>query len=278
MKARALVTLLRPVNALMSAAAVFVAAYVAAGTGAPWSPVAAAALAAAAIAAAGNAANDAADAAIDRVAHPTRPIPRGDATARQAYGYAIILAAAGVAAAAFAGTGPLILAMAAVLLLAAYEWRLKESGLPGNVAVALLTGATFLMGGLAAGSVGGVILLFAALAALANLGRELAKDLEDAEADEGRRTLPRRGHAGLARGMAAGALLAGVAFSPFPYIVSENDLAWTFVPLVSLADFGFLAAAWNLRRPRLASRWAKAAMVLAMVAFFVGRLTTDVIA
>src|ERR1041385_1670901 len=146
------------------------------------------------VAAFGNVLNDVSDEDLDRLAHPARPLPSGRIGRRDAQVFAALLLAFGLWE-AFVAAGPPALGFAAAnaLLLVVYERLLKARGLAGNVLIALLVASTFAFGAVVAGApvrAWGVLWLLMAMAALANLAREILKDIEDLEADRGqRRTL-----------------------------------------------------------------------------------------
>lgn len=269
----AALALLRPGNALITATAVGAGGYLAAGGDlAPYAgPLAAAAVAGFCFTGAGNALNDLMDRAIDARAHPERPLVTGALTPGEAKGIAAGLAAVGLGAAFLAGPLPGALAVGAGLALLAYEGALKTRGLPGNLTVALLTGLPFVLGAVVVGHpFSGLAWALAALAALATLGREVLKDVQDMGADEGRRTFPKLAGAPAARRLAGGALLAAVALSPLPYLWGGDRLGLTYLALVLLADALFLLAAFH-RDPGRASATAKGAMVMGLAAFIAGR-------
>jgi geranylgeranylglycerol-phosphate geranylgeranyltransferase len=282
--AAALLQLARPLNCAIAGAAT-VAGYLLGGGG-PWWQGAAAFAATAAVTGAGNAFNDARDASLDRAAHPRRPIPSGALSVRAALATSGWLAAAAIALAALAG-GLLLAAFAAatLLLLLAYELRLKAWGLPGNVAVALLTGATFPFGATAAGlwweagaaaQAGAVAVGVAAgMAALANLARELAKDLQDLEADRGHRTtFPMRAGRGASVALA---IAAGGAAALLPLLLGDAAaLAFLLQPwalaaagtALLLADAYVLGGAAAIRRsPAGGARALRIGMAWAVLAF-----------
>lgn len=269
---RDLLALTRPLNALVTAVAAYAGALLAGAGFVPTAQVIAAAVASFAFAAAGNVRNDIGDVAIDRIAHPDRPLARGSvpvALARQA---AVGLYLIALGAAVLVSWTALSLVLVALPVMEGYERWGKARGLPGNLLVALLTAAPFVMGGLAAGHIGLAVLAVALLAALATAGREVLKDLEDVDADRGwRRTLPMRIGARRA-GLAAGAFLVGAALlSPVPWLV-ETALGASYLGAVGAADACFLVAAvTGPRHPTRGQRLAKLGMVLALVALVVGR-------
>ena len=266
--------LLRPANAAVSAAAAWVGALLAGAPFAPTLPVGAAMLAAFAFAAAGNVRNDLGDVDVDRVAHPSRPLVTGAVSARAARALAVALYAVALAAGAFVSLPGFLLVAAAVPVMEAYERWAKARGLPGNLLVALLTAAPFVLGALAAPQprVGPAVLAVAGLAALATAAREVLKDAEDVEADRPRRrTLPMRVGAGRAAALAAALLVAAVLLSPLPWAL-ESVLGATYLPAVGVADACFLvAAATGARHPGRAQRLAKLGMVAALAALVLGR-------
>lgn len=270
-------TLLRPGNAVMSAVGVGVGALVAGGPGvfaAHPVAVAAGAVAAFTFTGAGNAANDVRDVAIDRVAHPERPLVTGAVGMRAGLALTLALYALSAAAALVVGPRALALVVGALVLMEAYERGLKARGLPGNAVVGALAGAPFVMGGLAARALPLTVLTLAGLAALATVGREVLKDVEDHAADAagGRAlTLPARIGARAAARVGAAFLVVAVLLSPVPFM-QETLLGAGYLVAVAVADAGFLAAAVLAQRPARAQRLAKASMVLAMLAFVVGRL------
>jgi 4-hydroxybenzoate polyprenyltransferase len=226
-----------------------------------------AALAAVALTAAANAWNDIADVAIDARAHPRRPLPAGRVTIAAARRLAHGAAATGLALAAGANALLGALSLVVVALMRSYSPWLKQAGLVGNLTVAILGSLPFLYGGWAAGRPVAALPLMA-IAAPLHLAREVAKDLDDAEADAGiRRTLP------LAIGPRGAALVlagASIAFLLLlvPYAVARPRLAAAAVPAVALVLHGTRAA---LAGRRGSPRALKLAMLCTMGAFLVAR-------
>lgn len=270
------IALLRPLNALVAAAAALVGALLAGDPGARPIPVAAAALASFAFAAAGNVRNDVGDVALDRLAHPMRPLARGTMTLRAARTLALALYAAALALSLLVSPAGFALVLLAVPVMEGYERWGKAAGLPGNLAIGALTGAPFLLGALAVGAPGPAALAVAGLAALATVGREILKDAEDEAADRGwRRTLPVRIGARRASAVAAGFLVAAAALSILPWTL-ETVLGRSYIPAVGVADALFLAAAAvGPRDAARAQRLAKLGMVAALGALALGRLQAE---
>jgi geranylgeranylglycerol-phosphate geranylgeranyltransferase len=236
---------------------------------------------------AGNALNDYYDRFTDRVNHPKRPIPSKRIRPESARKFSVMLFAAGMLLALFIGWPRLNwltigIAGLSSLLLAAYEMRLKARGFVGNITVSWLTASLFLFGGAAAvPSLGpsvfpAPLLVLALLAFLASVGREIIKGIEDVEGDRDRRTLPRLVGpipAGRIAGMWIG---LAVALSPLPVFPLAIFRPEWYLPAVLLADAMFIYSVRVVfRNPGKASRAAKLAMLLALVAFLLGALTVQ---
>lgn len=242
--------LVRPANVALAAAGTVVGAALARGWPEADGSWAAAAGATAALTAFGNVLNDLRDEALDREAHPDRPLPQGFP---RPHAWLLACALLGIGLGLAGATGrpaAFALAGANVVLLVAYELALKRLGLPGNLAVAYLVGSTLAFGSLAAG--GGLpagVLLAALLALLANLARELLKDLEDAPADAGHRaTFPLERGADATRWAALTAVAAAVVLSGalaglagrYPGVGAPEAAG---LALLAAADAALLAAA-----------------------------------
>jgi len=141
-----------------------------------------AAVSASLILAAGNVFNDVRDLQCDKINNPHRPIPSGMVTPTGASIFAMILALAGILLSLTLGLPGIAVALCAVVLLAAYDMKLKGVPLAGNITVAVLGGLAFVYGGIAGNSITRA-LLPAAFAAFFHLGRELLKDAADIHGD-----------------------------------------------------------------------------------------------
>jgi geranylgeranylglycerol-phosphate geranylgeranyltransferase len=187
--ASALLSLVRWPNALIAAAGVILGAWWTGGD--PRGPhVVAATLAALALAAFANAYNDVQDVAIDRVAHPKRPLATGRLRPAQALAIARVAAVASVILATAAAPGLGVMSLLVLAAMQQYSLRVKRSGLAGNVLVAVVASLPFLYGGWSVGHAGATWPLVA-LAMPLHLAREIAKDIDDLAGDAlSRRTLP----------------------------------------------------------------------------------------
>ena len=176
-------------NALIAAVGVYVGAWWAARD-ASLPATFAAALAAVALTAYANAFNDLTDIAIDRTAHPERPLPAGRLTPRAVQSFAALVAAAGIALSFAARPSLGILSVAVIALMTLYSTTLARLPLLGNLVVAVLASLPFFYGAVTVGAAReGVVLL--GVAVPLHFAREVAKSLDDAHADAAyRRTVP----------------------------------------------------------------------------------------
>ena len=187
--------LFRTGNAVMGIVGVAVASFMAAGTDIAdaWVNLLISAVVVFMFICGGNALNDYIDYEIDKTAHPERPIPSGRMT-RKAALYAALVMLGGSVVVSFLTIDLecILIVVVASILMVAYEMALKQRGFVGNVTIAVLTGMMFLLGGAVVGDAADNVVV-ALMALLVSVGREVAKDIEDMESDEGDRlTLPMR--------------------------------------------------------------------------------------
>jgi len=221
----------------------------------------------------GNAINDYFDRDIDAINRPRRPIPSGRLSPRWALTWSLVLFAAGCATAGALNRLCLILALTNSALLIIYARHLKGTPLAGNISVAYLTGSTLLFGGLSMGAeqvLASPIPVLSILAALATLGREIEKDIEDLEGDrrKGARTLPIVAGEAFSSRLAAAAVTLAVLFS---YLPALGNL---YLAAVTLANVFFIMATkraldGNASRSQ---QYIKRGMALALAAFLAGSL------
>jgi len=138
-----------------------------------------------------NISNDLRDFKIDLVVHPERPLVSGEITHREAFALLIILSALVLVPAAFLGERVFIFVLSLYLLTLIYNLFLKRHHFWGNLAVALISSATFFIAGVITGRYKPLIFPFI-LSFFFQLYREILKDLHDMEGDKigGYRTIP----------------------------------------------------------------------------------------
>ena len=261
--------LVRWANALTAAAGVVVGAWWA-GWG-DTARVAVAAIAAIGLTAAANAWNDLADVELDRFAHPGRPLVTGALSAHAADRIAMVAATGAVLAASDVSVTLGLCSVGVLLLMRLYSPWIKRAGFAGNLLVSVLASLPFVYGSYAAGhGTRGLPLMLIAIPF--HFARELAKDLDDQDADRrARRTLPVALGAPFARGAIIAALIASalaLAFGLAPQVESPALLFAALTPaMIALA----LATARTLRGLPGSPAFFKLAMVCAMAALVVAR-------
>ena len=142
----------------------------------------AAAIAASLVTAGGNSINDLFDMDIDRINRPSRPLVSGRLSEKQAKRFYLAVTFTGLVVSAAINIPTLLIAVAAVMLVFLYSYKLKRTIFFGNFAVAVVTGLAFIFGGAAVGNVRDVYPA-AIFAFLTNLIREIIKDAEDVKGD-----------------------------------------------------------------------------------------------
>ena len=275
-RARGLLELLRPANAVAAGLLTFIGAFVAGSLSAPI-PTTFAVVATVLATGAGNAINDYFDREIDAINRPDRPLPRGDVAPRTALYYSLVLFAVAVGLTLL--LPPLAILIAVINLVALLSYTELFKGLPGmgNALVAYLTGSTFLYGGAAVGGDLETVVVLFALAAGATMAREIVKDVEDLRGDrsEGLTTLPIAIGRRQALYVATLFVVLAILASPLPYL--DGTFGLPYLAVLAPAVIGLLIATYrSFSDPSTGQRWLKASMFLAAIAFVVGRVAVVV--
>mgnify|MGYP002624275159 CR=1 FL=1 len=265
-------------NTLIGTFAILIAAFMAAGTSMIdyWQNLIIGMAVVFCFIAGGNSLNDYIDVDIDRTAHPERPVPSGKMTAIQARNVGIaMLVISAMLSFLTMDIYCIAIVIIAVIMMASYEVALKQRGFVGNLTIAILTGMVFLLAGALVGDIQANIAV-AGMAALVSVGREISKDIEDMESDEGRRTLPMSIGVRNASIIASIFYIAGPVLSWYPiYINPENYLYY----IVILADIAFFYCAYTVfKDPYKAEKKAKIGMLLGLLAFIMSAIYTSFLA
>lgn len=271
--------LIRMGNCVMSMAGVLLGAALMGGTMPVLLPVLAG-ISAFFVCAAGNTTNDLLDVPIDRVVHPHRVLVREALSRRYAVVLAVVCYGVAIFAAAMVNWAVVLVVVAAINLLLAYNLRLKRIPLVGNMVVGVLGGLTLVTGGLAVEPARVLHLpgplIGAVLALLFHLVREIVKDVQDVDGDRPARvlTIPQmigvRSSLYLATGLFC--LLAVLALVP---VWSGWFGTWYAVIAIFIIDLPLLSVllvvCLNPSRRRLrAGSWSlKAGMAAGVVALLV---------
>jgi len=216
--------------------------------------------------------NDIFDADVDKANRSDRPIASGIIGIRSAWGYSLVFLAAGLLSSTMTGTVTFLIASGFAALSTLYNYKLKETGLLGNISVALSMTIPFVYGGILVGKGLNLLLDMMALTAfLAGVGREVIKGITDVEGDAIRnvKSIART------KGVKAASVLGGLLFlmavltSQVPTLMGNVGLAYLAVIGATDAIFIFLAAyiIADSRRAKMVKRMALFGMLLGLIGF-----------
>ena len=128
--------------------------------------------------------NDYFDIETDKINAPHRPIPSGLVKPNEALRLSIFLLAAGLILSFIISVTAFIFSVVLSVIGFLYNRKFKKSGLPGNLLVCFSVGMTFIYGGVSVGlPFNKIVLFFGVIAALIDLGEEIAADAMDAKGD-----------------------------------------------------------------------------------------------
>jgi geranylgeranylglycerol-phosphate geranylgeranyltransferase len=128
--------------------------------------------------------NDYFDVETDRINAPHRPIPSKAVTSNEAMLLAVFLLLAGLILSFTISVEALLFSIGLTVIGLLYNRKFKRNGLAGNLMVSFSVGMTFIFGGLSVGlPLNKIVLFFALIAALVDLGEEIAADSMDVKGD-----------------------------------------------------------------------------------------------
>ena len=129
--------------------------------------------------------NDYFDIETDKINAPHRPIPSGLVSPAQALAFAVLLLLSGLILSLTISIAAFLFSMGLTIIGLLYNRKFKKHGLLGNLMVSFSVGMTFVFGGLSVGMpFNKVVLFFAVIAALVDLGEEIAADSMDVKGDK----------------------------------------------------------------------------------------------
>jgi len=281
-KVSGFVRLMRPINCVMMGFAVFVGAVLAdpGFFNVAWLGVLYGFVTGFMLTAAAMAINDYYDRAIDAINEPSRPIPSGSVSARQALFFVFALSAIGfvfayLTSAYLTSFLCLVVAIVSWVVVVTYVTVGKRSGLPGNLLVSACVAIPFIYGSITVPSQNNQVplsvLLFTLMAFLSNTGREITKGIVDVKGDkaEGIKTLAVRYGEKSAAVAASLFYVSAVALTPVPWIL--NLVSFWFIPLVLVTDIGLVASSALLLRD-YSRESARKIKKLVLLLFVVGLL------
>jgi geranylgeranylglycerol-phosphate geranylgeranyltransferase len=244
--------LMRPINCLMMGFAVIVGAALASPNALStlWQNLAYGFVTGFMLTATSMAINDYYDRETDAINEPNRPIPSGIIKPKEALAFSFVSTIIGFAASYLTNAAyPLcfVTAIIAWIVSMAYTTVGKRSGLPGNFLVGACVAVPFVYGSIAiASEVKLNVLIFASMAFLSIIGREVTKGIVDVQGDRRRnvKTVAVRYGEKTASISAALFYLSAVSLSPVPWFL--NLVSFWFIPFVVVTDFGLVASSFML--------------------------------
>jgi geranylgeranylglycerol-phosphate geranylgeranyltransferase len=280
-KVSGFIRLMRPINCAMMGFAVFVGAVLANPQffNVVWLGVLYGFVTGFMLTAAAMTINDYYDRAIDAINEPSRPIPSGSVSARQALVFVFVLSLVGFVFAYLTSVLCLVVAVISWVVVVTYVTVGKRSGLPGNLLVSTCVAIPFIYGNIAVlNQVSLSVLLFTLMAFLSNTGREITKGIVDVKGDmaEGVKTLAVRYGEKSAAVAAALFYVSAVALTPVPWLL--NLVSFWFIPLVLVTDIGLVASSALLLRDysresaRKIKKWVLLLFLVGLLAYVVGVL------
>ena len=273
--------IIRPVNCVMMGIAVLVGAAIGGGTGILYSPreLFLAFLTGFFMTGSAMAVNDYFDKEIDAINEPGRPIPSGAVSPGEALVISGVFSVLGLLSAWLTSLSNLVIGVFAWAAMMAYSTFGKRTGFLGNLIVSTCVSLPFIYGGImTGGSSLTYSAFFAAIAFLANTGREVTKGIVDVEGDEaaGIRTIAVSRGPGVAAWVSVAFYLSAVAVSYVP--VYLGLVAFWYSPFVAFTDLGLVYLSYSLMKNhsrengRRVKNWVLPLMLSGLVGFLAGSL------
>lgn len=270
---KAFIELIRPMNCLLAAFAVFIGYSVALQsiefTIASNYFVLLAMLSAFLICGAGQSINDFFDLEIDRKKQTKKPLIEYNLNPSFALIFSIILFIIGSAIAFFLGIIPFAIALTFSILLILYSAVFSRIKFIGNWLVALGTAFTLIFGASLIGDYL-VVIYFAFAALLANVSRELFKDLEDLKSDQGfKKSLPMLLPENKILAITALLYIAAILIALIPFAIGKANIYFFAVILFAGLVFKSSLTAAYYKHYAIAQKHSKAGMAIALIAFLI---------
>lgn len=275
-KFRGVIQIIRPELPLAAGMCVVIGQFLGAGSVPPIAMMIVGALCGFFLSSSAMATNDYFDLEVDRVNTPWRALPAGLLTPRDAIWLGALTGVLGLAAAWAMSPVAFMAALLTWVLGFLYNWRLKSSGLLGNLIVGLSVAMTFVIGGIGVGQPwNSRVWLFGLIALMFDLAEEIAGDAMDAEGDKKRGSRSIAILWGRKRALAMSATLFGVVvvLSWIPMIIGEYGLGYTApILLMDVLVVVFVIKLLQSQTPA-EGRWAMRALYingsLGLLAFLV---------
>jgi geranylgeranylglycerol-phosphate geranylgeranyltransferase len=264
--------ILRPLNCSITFVSVCVGAWI--GRAITFSPaLILAAMVGFVVCAFGNIVNDLFDIPIDAVNNPQRPLIKKTVNRTVVIALAVYFFILAFIFGLSLGIAPFIIILITLIMLFLYAWAVKKT-LAANVAVALLTGLSFILGGVISKNPYCVYPFIFSFCI--HLAREIVKDVIDKQGDEpfGVRSIPILYGNKNACLVSASSLIVLCMLIPLPFIFRILDIWYLLVVLVGALPITVFTAVKLLRVPPVNeltkySQYMKIVMAVGLIAMIV---------
>lgn len=225
----------------------------------------------------GNTINDYCDYEIDKINKPERPIPSGRIPLKNALYYSLILYIIAIIMGFTISVANGLMVIICTILMIVYAYDFKQRCLIGNITVSILTGLTFVFGGLITGDVT-ISIILGFFAFLMTLSREIIKDSEDIKGDleENAHTFPIK--YGVKNAVILAVILNIITCLLSPLLYIYNIFSITYLIVVLIADLIFIYSAVLALKDQSKenlhniSKYMKIGMIIAFVSFAIGSI------
>ncbi len=232
---------------------------------------------------AGNTMNDIKDSEIDKTAHPNRPIPSQRIGINEAKKFTWALWTLSITCVLFGVYRlnsndmqwyPLVMIyVLAVGLMISYDHgpKTKDSGLIGNVSISIMVGAVILYGASSVASITSTLAWWTAgVVFFTNLAREIIKDCQDMESDEGiRNTMPMKHGLANSRMAAYVIIMASLVCLYVPYWKGPFEFGQIFFQIPAIMTLITLNRPLYEGKDALVAGRIRAAMLLGLIGFII---------
>lgn len=180
--------------------------------------------------------NDYFDVETDKINAPHRPIPSNLVTPNEALYFSLLLLLAGILFGYLISVTVLLISIVLAVVGFLYNRYFKKSGLPGNLMVSFSVGMTFIYGGASVGlPFHKMVLFFGLIAALIDLGEEIAADAMDIKGDQ----LIKSNSLAIKYGKSVSLKISGYIFF-FVILLSFIPFILNWFPLIYLVPIGIM--------------------------------------
>ena len=222
--------------------------------------------------------NDYFDVETDKINAPHRPIPSKHVTSNEALYFSLFLLLAGLLFGYLISVTVLLISIVLAVIGFLYNRYFKKSGLPGNLMVCSSVGMTFVYGGASVGlPFHKMVLFFGLIAALIDLGEEIAADAMDIAGDR----LINSNSLAIKFGKSTALKISGSIFflvillSFIPFIINWFPITY-LIPIV-IMDISIAYPAFRLLNPkneegRKFIRWIYLGAISGIILFIIMRV------